>query len=337
MIRSVNFILRKKVKYYIRETLKYFNIMVFAFGLIITILLLKYKPMYQVSISGKEIGYTESKTALEESVKTAILNEEEKNVDSIAIKASPKYELKLIDKATDIQEEKMVESIKQEVDITYKYYDILLNNQILYSVNTIEEAQQLMENIKEDTDHQELDLSIAEQYTEKEEEVKTSNIEIAKEDLSDKIKQVLKEQKKEQKEQERINSMPQINGIRLAYVPVSGTISSRYGASSNMRKSSHTGLDIAAPYGTAIKVVAAGTVTSASYQGSYGNLVKVNHGNGLETWYAHTSKMNVVEGQKVGAGDIIAFVGSTGNSTGNHLHLEIRINGQHVNPQNYLY
>ena len=118
--------------------------------------------------------------------------------------------------------------------------------------------------------------------------------------------------------------MPEINGIKLACKPVSGVISSRYGVSSSIRSSNHTGLDIASPSGTPIKVVAEGTVT-------------VQHGNGLETWYAHTSKMYVTVGQKVEAGEIIAAVGSTGNSTGSHLHLEIRINGKHVNPQNYLY
>ena len=129
----------------------------------------------------------------------------------------------------------------------------------------------------------------------------------------------------------------QINGIKLAYLPVSGTISSRYGVSSRIRSSNHTGLDIATTLGTPIKVVAAGTVTCASYQGSYGNLVKIDHGNGLETWYAHTKEMYVKVGDQVEAGEVIAAVGSTGNSTGPHLHFEIRINGNHVNPQDYLY
>lgn len=106
---------------------------------------------------------------------------------------------------------------------------------------------------------------------------------------------------------------------------------------SRIRVSTHTGLDIAATTGTPIKVVADGTVTFAKYNGSYGNLVKIDHGEGVETWYGHTSKMYVKVGQKVKAGDIIAAVGSTGNSTGPHLHLEIRINGEHVNPQDYLY
>ena len=131
--------------------------------------------------------------------------------------------------------------------------------------------------------------------------------------------------------------MPTINGIKLAVTPIEGRITSRYGASSSIRKSTHTGLDISAVTGTDIKVVADGTVISAKYNGAYGYLVKVDHGNGVETWYAHTSKMYVKKGDTVEAGDVIAAVGSTGNSTGPHLHLEIRLNGEHLDPQDYLY
>ena len=106
---------------------------------------------------------------------------------------------------------------------------------------------------------------------------------------------------------------------------------------SRRRSGSHTGLDIATSTGTAIKAVAKGKVVFAGYKGSYGYLVKVDHGKGVETWYAHCSKLYVKQGQKVSAGSKIAAVGSTGNSTGPHLHLEIRINGAAVNPQRYLY
>ena len=190
---------------------------------------------------------------------------------------------------------------------------------------------------KDENQEKELDLSIVEKYTKKLEEVTTNELEVAKNDIQGKVTKKLEEIQKQKEEEERINSMPIINGIKLAYVPITGTITSRYGVSSRIRSSNHTGLDIAASKGTPIKVVANGTVISASYQGSYGNLVKIDHGNGLETWYAHTSKMYVSQGQKVEAGTVIAAVGSTGNSTGAHLHLEIRINGEHVNPQNYLY
>ncbi len=132
--------------------------------------------------------------------------------------------------------------------------------------------------------------------------------------------------------------MPDVNGIKLATQPVSGIITSRYGENNlRIRSSSHKGLDIAAKSGTPIKVVSDGTVTFAGSSGSYGNLVKIDHGNGVETWYAHTSKIYVQEGQQVKAEEVIAAVGSTGNSTGPHLHFEIRIDGNVVNPQNYLY
>ena len=66
-------------------------------------------------------------------------------------------------------------------------------------------------------------------------------------------------------------------------------------------------------------------------------MVKVSHGNGVETWYAHCSKLYVSKGQAVSAGDTIAAVGSTGNSTGPHLHFEIRVDGKTLNPQKYIY
>lgn len=294
--------------------------------------------MYKVSILGTELGYVQNKQELEQKVKESILQEEEKNVDSIDIKTSPEYELEFVDRTIETKEDQIIEIVKQDVDITYKYYELALNNEAIELVNTLEEAEDLVNQVKEENQEKDLELSIVEKYTEKEEEIATtSEVEVAKNDIQVKVAKKLEEIQRQKEEEERINRMPEINGIKLAYVPVTGTITSRYGVSSRIRSSDHTGLDIAAPKGTPIKVVASGTVTSASYQGSYGNLVKVDHGNGLETWYAHTSEMYVSQGQKVEAGAVIATVGSTGNSTGPHLHLEIRIDGQHVNPQNYLY
>ena len=115
--------------------------------------------------------------------------------------------------------------------------------------------------------------------------------------------------------------------------PCSGTITSRYGYRSS---GFHTGLDIAVPYGTAIKAADGGTVTFAGRQGGYGNLVIITHDNGAQTYYAHNSSLVVSVGDKVYQGQTIARAGSTGNSTGNHCHFEIRIGGSTVNPLNYL-
>lgn len=95
----------------------------------------------------------------------------------------------------------------------------------------------------------------------------------------------------------------------------------------------HAGIDLAAPLGTPIYATADGTVTEAGYNnGGYGNLIKVDHGRGIETRYAHLSSMAVRVGQRVTRGQVIGRMGSTGRSTGSHLHYEVRIDGRAVNP-----
>jgi len=115
--------------------------------------------------------------------------------------------------------------------------------------------------------------------------------------------------------------------------PVQGRISSRYGTRWGRM---HYGLDIAVPSGTPVRASAAGKVTYAGSMGSYGLLVIIDHGNRVETRYAHNSRIVVKVGQRVKRGDIIAYSGNTGNSTGPHLHFEIRYRGTAVNPENYL-
>ncbi|MDD4564960.1 MAG: peptidoglycan DD-metalloendopeptidase family protein [Eubacteriales bacterium] len=110
-------------------------------------------------------------------------------------------------------------------------------------------------------------------------------------------------------------------------------ISSAYGSRGGSR---HTGVDLRNPKGTPIKAADDGVVTFAGYSGSYGNIVKLSHGNGLETWYAHCNTMGVSVGQVVNKGDTIATVGITGRATGYHLHFEVRKNGAPQNPMNYL-
>lgn len=115
--------------------------------------------------------------------------------------------------------------------------------------------------------------------------------------------------------------------------PTGGIISSRYG---NRHGEFHTGVDFASARGTAIKVSNTGKVISAGWKGNYGLCVMVDHGNGVQTLYGHCSKLYVSVGQYVSKGDVIAAVGSTGRSTGPHVHFEVRINGKYTNPFNYI-
>ena len=332
----MSFIIKKKLKFYTKEFLKFFNITIIALGFIIAIILIKYKPAYKVSISGKELGYVENKEAFSESLKEEVIENTTKNIEDVSFNEEPEYELKLVSRTEDTDENNIIETLEDNLTITYKYYEVAIQNSVLEKVNTSEEAESLVEQIKEENQEKDIDLSIVEKYTQNEEEADTSELEVAKENIQEKVEKAMQEVQALE-EQKKLEQAPSINGIKLAVLPVEGQITSRYGVSSRIRVSTHTGLDIAANQGTDIKVVADGTVTFASYNGSYGNLVKINHGNGVETWYAHTSKMYVSVGQQVKAGDAIAAVGSTGNSTGPHLHLEIRINGEHVDPQDYLY
>ncbi len=101
-------------------------------------------------------------------------------------------------------------------------------------------------------------------------------------------------------------------------------------------KKLHRGIDIGAPQGSNVLAAEAGVVLTAGYNGSYGNYVTINHGGGFVTLYAHNSKLTVKAGDKVSKGQVIAKCGSTGNSTGPHIHFEVQVNGSLVNPLNYL-
>ncbi len=98
----------------------------------------------------------------------------------------------------------------------------------------------------------------------------------------------------------------------------------------------HNGVDFAGPQGTDIFATADGVVTHAGWQSGFGRLVKIKHAFGIETLYAHNTKINVKVGQRVSRGDHIADMGSTGRSTGTHLHYEVRVNGKPVNPMTYI-
>jgi murein DD-endopeptidase MepM/ murein hydrolase activator NlpD len=115
--------------------------------------------------------------------------------------------------------------------------------------------------------------------------------------------------------------------------PVQGVITSGYGPRWGRM---HTGIDIAAPSGTAIGAAKEGEVLYADWLGGYGQLVAVDHGDNVVTLYAHQSKMAVAEGQEVAQGQVVGYVGTTGHSTGNHLHFEVRVDTRPRDPRPYL-
>lgn len=133
-------------------------------------------------------------------------------------------------------------------------------------------------------------------------------------------------------------ALPELEPGKLA-MPAIGRLSSGYGMRIDPihhTQSMHPGLDVAAPTGAQVTAAAAGKVTHAGPAGTYGNLVTIQHANGLETRYAHLSSVDVQKGAEVLPGTPIGKVGSTGRSTGPHLHFEVREDGKTVDPRGYL-
>lgn len=130
--------------------------------------------------------------------------------------------------------------------------------------------------------------------------------------------------------QRMIAAIPSIN-------PVDGTIASGFGYRATPWPEFHKGLDLAADYGSPVHAAAAGTVVSAGWDpGGFGIKVDIGHGNGYHTWYAHLSRVTVTPGEHVTKGQPIAYVGSTGESTGPHLHYQVMHDGNPIDPEPFL-
>ena len=322
--------MKSKLKFYTKATAKFGTIIIVGFLLILASIFIKYKPAYGVTIAGEKLGDITDINEFKEKIEEQILNKKGENISDVSLDEDLEYTPKLVTRTSKTNDDEIIQTIENNyTTTTYKFFEVSLNDETKEYVNTIEEAEQIVEKIKQEFNAEELDLDlkITEKYTFNTTEINTDTLEVASSVVESKAQEI-----KEENEAIAI-----IDGIKLSVLPVSGKITSRYGESSSLRRSTHTGLDIACATGTNIKVVSSGTVTFAASSGSYGNLVKVDHGNGIETWYGHCSKIYAKVGQKVEAGDIISAVGSTGNSTGPHLHFEIRINGNTVNPQQYIY
>ncbi len=121
--------------------------------------------------------------------------------------------------------------------------------------------------------------------------------------------------------------------------PINGRLMGGYGVRSDPfsgEGAMHTGVDISAPQGTPVHAAADGIVLHAGWNGGYGRCVIIDHGNNYQTWYAHLSRMDVIEGAEIRQGDILGAVGTSGRSTGAHLHYEVRIGATPVNPYRFL-
>ena len=187
----MDFILGRRLKFYTKETFKFFKIIVFAIIFILAIIFLKYKPVYGVVLNGDEIGYIEDITDFENEIKNNILEYKSKNIYEVNIKVEPEYKLKLVNKTQETNESDILIAMQSDAIIKYRYYDICINQEKVDSVDTFEQAEAIVSELKEKDDK--IQLEIREQITENAEDVKTNDLETAKANLFEKFNIVEKD------------------------------------------------------------------------------------------------------------------------------------------------
>lgn len=359
----MNFIVSKCIKYYGKRLVKLSSIIAIGLFIIALFICVKYKPLYKVTLDGKVIGYVEDKDKMQEKIDKFTKNLEG-NITSIKVEVMPVYELELVSnvKESETKEKEVLALIEQNAEIKCKTYAIKLDGTEKACVNSIEEAEAVVSEIKTNvTEPIELNLEIEEQEKDKKEIVEATT-EIAKveinKDVDIKVQAYEAEQEAIRKAEEEAKRAEEVRRARAAQVsarnnanragasipatgaafmrPVSGgMITSPFGYRTS---GFHKGVDIATSTGTPIYASAEGTVTFSGWNSTgYGYLVIIDHGNGYQTYYAHCSQLYVSYGQYVSQGQNIAAVGSTGNSTGPHVHFQVMYYGSVQNPQNYIW
>ena len=339
----------KKVLIHTRRTMKLIILISISILAIIAVIASFYKISYSVSLNGQMMGYTDNKSKLQSEINNYIEKGEDENAAFVQVDSLPEYKICLLKRNVKSNDNEIFDTIKSTGIPYYRYYAILENQEEKVYVPNFTDAEEIVNQLKQKSSSNIDSITIAEKY---DSELKVmDNIDDAVASLYVEPKNVVVASNKNTSKTSKntavkatgsVNTAMTISGTKVALgisltKPVSGIISSRFGARSSIRSSAHTGLDIATSTGTPVAAAASGTVTFAGWKGSYGNLMVITHSNGVQTYYGHCSKLYFSAGATVSQGQTIAAVGSTGNSTGPHLHFEIRVNGVAYNPQNYLY
>ena len=311
-----------------------------------SIIYIKYKPSYKVTLNEQIIGYVQNKEDVQKMIEDYI-NSGEGNVAYITVDSMPEYELEFVSGEVKDDSEKVLTAIKNNSTITYRAYAISLNGKEKVKVSSEAEAKEVINTLSKENQKK---ATISEVYLKEDiagENIKTAKV--AKATLK-KATETKKEttsrsssRKSTKKTTSRGSTSSRESSSSGSYAfPVKGCSLSNIRNRSYPSYSGHTGIDIninvqgksvvAAKDGVVITSEALRS-SSGAYK-SYGEYIMIKHSNGTVTLYAHlkAGSRKVRVGQKVKKGQVIGTVGSTGNSTGTHLHFETRVNGNPVNP-----
>lgn len=315
-------------------TLKFifFTVILFVltFSAVVVTILNIYVPTYRAKINGKIVGYYNTEAEFDE-VYAAIV--QEKATKGLEVKtyleADPVFEMSYVTRNV-VDKQNLYTELRDIIKAEYTVYNVIVKDQKEMVFSTKDEADEYAANLKKEV--KDLKVEVA---TEKKEEItevtETEKAQDIYKGLVSRYKPVVKKVETPVYKKPAQITYSTNKSVSGGIKPASGIYTQYYGGG-------HTGIDIASRAVTPIYAYKAGVVSYRKWAGGngYGNLIKIDHGDGVVTYYAHLSSWDVVEGETVEAGQKIANMGNTGRSTGQHLHFEIRVNGQTINPLPYI-
>ena len=295
------------------------------------------------------MGLVSDKDKFEKDIKDT-LEDVHEPVVSATLAEKPRYSLRLVDKEDiDVDDDYVFAKIEEKIEKKYRYYNLKEDDKLLAKVSTKEEKDKLIEELKKDKNVKDIKV---------EEEENKENYIISYEEAKQLAFSTAENIENDKKEKDAKTKIEKRNTNIIKNIRKGGTVSTSSSSNASAMLGSlsfrrplnssrisagylgypgHRGIDFPSPQGTPVMAAEAGTVTTVLYSNkSYGNRVIIDHGNGISTLYGHNSTISVSLGQRVSKGQTIAGVGSTGRSTGNHVHFEIRINGKPINPTSYV-
>ncbi len=335
-----------RTKLAVNISIKIIIAMLVGSSLMVALLLASYNPVYKVSLDGEDIGYASSKSKIQDNIDEYLQKGDGGNVGYVLMEKKPSYSLKLAKKDIKTEDDVILAKLKETCDVYYRVYAVEVNGEQVCLVDNMDLAQQVVDKVMEAQEDytKQATVRVAEKYEQEYDAMPAEDFEVTvasiikpiKAENDAVIKKTTTYAAAKKVSQEVLDSLLESTKELDFKKPVNGgVVTSRYGWRRN-GKEYHTGLDIGIASGTPIYAAEDGVVTCAQWSGNYGYLVKVQHAGGYETRYAHCSRFAVTVGTEVKKGDVIAYIGSTGRSTGPHIHLEIRHEGKHLNPEDFL-
>lgn len=321
--------------------------LVLIFSAVLVTVLNTYKPTVKAYIGGKFVGYFSSEQQFDEVYNDLVT--EKQNIDSnvkVYLESEPTFETSYT-RDSLISNQNVYTNLRAEMKTEYTVYEVAVDGDNKMKFDTKDDANKYADSLK--TEVSKLNVEVKEEKVEDKGEITSiERADVILKDIVDRNKPVETPKatitaNSSNTTKSNTNSSSNVQKAETigatSVQPTGGgvwpTVNRRINCQ-YMGYSGHTGIDLGGAIGTAIYAYKSGTVTFAGWGSGYGLHVKIDHGNGMTTYYAHCSELFVSVGQQVTEGQMIAKIGMTGYTTGPHLHFEVRFNGVPTNPYPYI-